>query len=137
MQKYKNTVLTAIIASEASHIFCCVLPTVFSIASVLSGLGIVSALPVGWVHLHDVLHHYELPMIGVSALVLALGWGLHWYTEHVLVDDTKTHTHCCHGPCEPKKNRVHFILKAATVLFVLNVVIYTVFHRGMGIMPGH
>jgi hypothetical protein len=137
MEKYKNTVLTAIVLSEASHIFCCVLPTVFSIVSLLSGIGIISALPLGWVHIHDMLHHYEVPMIALSGLVLALGWGLHWYTEHMMTDQTETHTHCCHGPCEPKKNKVHFVLKAATVLFVVNVSIYFIFHRELGIMPVH
>jgi hypothetical protein len=137
MEKYKNTVLTAIVLSEASHIFCCVLPTVFSIVSLLSGIGIISALPLGWVHIHDMLHHYEVPMIALSGLVLALGWGLHWSTEHMMTDQTETHTHCCHGPCEPKKNKVHFVLKAATVLFVVNVSIYFIFHRELGIMPVH
>jgi len=136
MQKYKNTVLTAIVASEASHIFCCVLPTVFSIASVLSGVGIISALPVGWVRLHDILHHYELPMIGISAAVLALGWGLHYYSEHM--GPHEQHKHCCDGHCGPKastKNKVHTILKLATALFIINLAIYGIFHRGMNIGP--
>jgi hypothetical protein len=130
MQKYKNTVLTAILISESSHIFCCVLPTVFSIVSVLSGLGIVSALPAGWSQLHDLLHHYELPMIVFSGVVLALGWGLHHYTEHM--GPHEQHKHCCDGHCgskAQKKNKIHTVLKIASVLFVINVAVYFIFHR--------
>jgi hypothetical protein len=112
-----------------------VLPTVFSLVSLLSGIGIISTLPAGWVELHEVLHKYEIPMIGFSGLVLCLGWTLHWYTEHMMTDKTESHTHCCHGPCEPKKNRVHFVLKAATVLFIANLAIYLIFHRGLAIGP--
>ncbi|MCE7885959.1 MAG: hypothetical protein DYH13_00425 [Alphaproteobacteria bacterium PRO2] len=131
MEKYRKTVLTAILLSETSHIFCCVLPTVFSIVSVLSGIGIISALPAGWTHLHDLLHHYEVPMIVLSGMVLALGWGLHYYTEHM--GPHEQHKHCCDGHCGPKeqkKNKVHMILKVATILFLVNVTVYFMFHRG-------
>ncbi len=136
MEKYKNTVLGAIMVSEASHIFCCVLPTVFSIVSILSGVGIISTLPTGWIEIHDTLHYWELPMISVSAVVLALGWGMHYYMEHM--GPHEQHKHCCDGHCgpsEPKKNKVHLVLKMATVLFLANIAIYAVFHKGMGIMP--
>ena len=136
MERYRKTLLAAILISETSHIFCCVLPTVFSIVSVLSGIGIISTLPTGWRHVHDMLHHYEVPMIIFSAIVLALGWGMHWYTEHM--GPHEQHKHCCDGHCGPKgakKNNIHTILKIATILFFVNVTIYLVFHRGLGISP--
>jgi hypothetical protein len=130
MEKYRKTVLAALLVSETSHIFCCVLPTVFSIVSLLSGIGIISALPAGWMHFHDLLHHYEVPMIMFSAMVLALGWGLHYYTEHM--GPHEQHKHCCDGHCgttPQKKNKIHVVLKIATVLFVINVAVYFLFHR--------
>jgi hypothetical protein len=130
MEKYRKTVLTALLISETSHIFCCGLPIIFSVVSILSGLGIVSTLPAGWTHLHDFLHHWEAPMIIISGIILALGWGLHHYTEHMGPHDQ--HKHCCDGQCgtkAQKKNKVHVILKVATVLFVLNVTIYFAYHR--------
>lgn len=136
MQKYKNTALLAILISEASHIFCCVLPTLFSVASLLSGVGLISTLPPAWVHLHEVLHHWEVPMIIFSGVVLALGWGIHYYAEHM--GPHEQHKHCCDGHCgpaEPKKNKVHFVMKAATILFVVNLAIYFIFHRELGITP--
>jgi hypothetical protein len=75
MEKYRKTVLAALLVSETSHIFCCVLPTVFSIVSVLSGIGIISTLPTGWVHVHEILHHWEVPMITISGIILVMGWG--------------------------------------------------------------
>jgi len=42
------------------------------------------------------------------------------------------HKHCCDGHCGPKaqkKNKIHMVLKIATVLFVINVAVYVLFHR--------
>lgn len=130
MEKYRKTVLTALMISETSHVFCCVLPTVFSIVSVLSGLGIVSTLPAEWVGLHNFLHAWEVPMIVTSGIILALGWGLHYYTEHM--GPHEQHKHCCDGHCGPKKqnkNKIHIILKIASVLFVINIAVYVLYHR--------
>lgn len=131
MQKLQKTIYGAVIASEASHIFCCVLPTVFSALSVLAGLGMISAMP-GWmVSIHEVLHGWEVPMIIGSAVVLALGWALYWYSKKMdCADLGDGHEHC-----ESKKDRASLILKIATVLFLVNVTIYTVIHRGMDVSP--
>ncbi len=127
MQKLQKGIYAAIVASEASHVFCCVLPTVFSALSVLAGLGMISAMP-GWmVEIHELLHGWEVPMIIVSAIVLMLGWSLHWYSKKI-----DCHDHGCgHGPCDTKKDRAHLILKIATALFLVNVLVYVVLHRGM------
>ncbi len=124
-EKLQNTLYTAILASEASHVFCCVLPTIFSILSLLAGIGIVVAVP-GWlVSVHDVLHHWEVPLIIMSGIVVALGWALHYYSKKIDCHDTG----CGHGPCAPKKARANIILKIATILFVVNVAVYVGLHR--------
>ena len=125
LQKYVNS---AIILSEASHIFCCVLPTVFSIVSLLAGLGMISAMPYWLQGVHDVMHKWEVPMIGVAGVVIALGWLLNWMTLKL---DAHSE-HCHHGGCTPKKQKsANMILKVATVLFLVNIAIYFGFHRNL------
>lgn len=131
MQKLQTTIYSAIIASELSHVFCCVLPTIFSVLSLMVGFGMIGAVP-GWmVDFHSFMHGWELPLIAFSGVVIAFGWGLDWYANKVDCHDTG----CAHPPCDSQKKRAHFILKAATILFVVNVAIYGVLHRGMDISP--
>ena len=131
MQKLQKTIFGAIIATQASHIFCCVLPTVFSALSVLAGLGMVASMP-GWIEdIHEWLHGWEVPMLVVSAVVLALGWSMYWYSKKVDCEDLgEDHEHC-----ETKKDRANLILKIATVLFVVNVAIYAGIHSKADISP--
>lgn len=115
-----------IIASETSHVFCCVLPTVFSVISMMMGVGMVSSMP-GWMEsLHGIMHEWEIPMIAFSGGVVLIGWALYYVSKRMDCHDTG----CTHGPCGPKKKTTATILKIATVLFVVNVSIYLVFHRG-------
>jgi hypothetical protein len=126
----KKTVFTAIILSEASHIFCCVLPSIFSIISLLGSFGLMVAMP-GWLQaVHEVMHGYEVPMIIFSASVVALGWGLHYYAHHQHKIGAHEHTCCDHDHGAPAKAKTtHRILVAATVLLILNLLVYFVFHR--------
>jgi hypothetical protein len=127
MQKFQKTIVVAAIASEISHIFCCVLPTIFSALSLLTAFGLIGVIPMEITFLHDILHEWELPIIGVSALILALGWGLTVYSRRM---DCHTNDACGHPPCKPKKSRSEKILLLATVLFLFNVTIYMVLHQG-------
>ena len=123
--KRQKRFLWAIVVSELSHVFCCVLPTMFSLVSLLAGFGVIATMP-GWLEsLHHIMHGWELPMIGFSAVVLLIGWGLHFYS---LKEDCHNHG-CEHEPCGPNKRRASKILIAASVLFVFNVVIYFGVHR--------
>ncbi len=126
MEKIRTGIFWAITLSETSHVFCCVLPTLFSLASLLAGVGIVSALPTGWLAFHEAMHEYEIPMIGLSGAILAVGWLLHYISLRIDCHDTG----CAHGPCQPKKKSATGILKIATVLFVVNTIIYLAFHAG-------
>jgi hypothetical protein len=129
MQKFQKPILWALILSESSHIFCCVLPTVFSVLSLLAGLGLVGVMP-GWLeNVHALLHGWEVPVILMSGAVVAFGWALYFYSKRI-----DCHDHGCgHGPCEPRKDTTALILKIATILFFVNIAIWGVFHRGMGI----
>lgn len=125
MSKQK-TIYWTIIASEASHVFCCVLPTLLSVLSLFAGAGGLGLLPGFVFDAHDLMHKYELPMIIISACVLVLGWAMHIYSQKIDCHDTGCH----HPPCEETKAKTHWLLIGATALFLMNVMVYMAFHRG-------
>lgn len=123
--KIQKRVLWTVIVTECSHIFCCVLPMLFSVISLLSTFGLVITMP-GWLEsLHDVMHDWELPMIVFSGVVITLGWGIYIYAKKINCHDTG----CEHEPCTPKKDKAKLILILASLLFIVNVSIYFGFHR--------
>jgi hypothetical protein len=129
MSKLKKTLYLALIASEASHVFCCVLPTVFSIIGLLAGLGMVGVMPLWLDGLHTLIHSWEVPIILFSGAIICFGWAVHLYSARI-----DCHDHgCAHGPCAPTKKKSSMILKIATLLFLVNVIVFGVFHRGMKI----
>jgi hypothetical protein len=112
------------VTSEISHIFCCGLPMVFSVMSLLSGLGFITFMPSGLYFLHEAMHAYEIPMIIMSAVILMMGWTLHYVAYRL---DCRS-TGCVHGPCAPKKKRSGKVLCIATGLFMLNIAGYFLLH---------
>ncbi len=131
MERHQNKLFWALVITETSHVFCCVLPTVFSVLGLLTGLGLVSAMPMGLDFIHEFLHRWELPMVMTSGVILVLGWGLYLYSRKIDCHDSGCH----HGPCEGIKKRTGLILKIATLLFVANVTIYGAFHYKGGFVP--
>lgn len=125
MKNHHNKLVWAVILSEASHVFCCVLPTLFSLLSLLSGLGLIVTMPTGLVHIHELLHHYELHMILFSAIVLIFGWWFYFYSKKHDCHQTG----CDHRSCIPQKKRARKILIAASILFAINVSVYFGIHR--------
>ncbi|MGH1377323.1 MAG: hypothetical protein ACRBB3_00725 [Alphaproteobacteria bacterium] len=113
-----------VVLSEISHIFCCVLPSVFSVLTVLVGLGLIGALPVWMESLHHVMHDWEIPLIAMSGFVLVIGWSLHFISKKIDCHDTG----CGHEPCGKKKDKTARILQIATLLFVINVSIFLGLH---------
>ena len=122
----RKGILYSVIASESIHIFCCVLPTVFSVLSLLAGMGMIAVMPGFIDNMHHVIHDYEMPMIITSAIVLAVGWGLYRYSRKIDCHDEGT---CSHAPCEPKQDTTKIGLIVATILFVFNVMVYFGLHR--------
>lgn len=126
MKQYiQKSLSLAVIASEGMHVFCCVLPTLFSLMGLLAGLGVVAALPPSMIAFHDFMHDWEVPMIVASGIILALGWAAVVYSDKVDCHSSG----CAHGACAPRKTRAHKILIVASVLFFVNVVIYFGVHR--------
>lgn len=126
IERIQKSMGWAIIAAETSHVFCCILPTLFSLISFAVGLGMIAAMPAGMESLHAVLHEWEMPLIVFSGAVIAFGWLVQAIAGKIDCHDTG----CEHGPCTPRKHKAGRILKIATLLFVFNVLIYTVVHRG-------
>lgn len=127
-EKHQKRLFWAIVLSETSHIFCCVLPTVISLASLLAGFGLIVTLPAWMQSLHDALHHWEPEMIAFSVSVVLLGWGLHFYNER---HECCHHSGCHHEPCGPRKRRADKILIVASLLMVFNLFMYFGVHRPM------
>jgi len=125
MERLHKHLTWAIIVAETSHVFCCVLPTIFSVLSLMAGLGLVAAVPTPLMSLHELMHDWEIPIIIASGVVIALGWGLHVISSKL---DCRS-TGCAHEPCGPKKKRAGTVLKIATILFIINAFIYVSFHR--------
>lgn len=132
MERMQKSVFWAVIVAETSHLFCCVFPTIFSILGFLAGVGLMTAMPAGLVHIHDLLHRWEIPIILFSAVMIAFGWGVDFMGRRLDCHDTG----CVHEPCGTRKRKAHKVLIFATLLFAFNIVVYIAFHRdGIGIMP--
>lgn len=129
MEKVKKGVFWTVIASESIHVFCCVLPTVFSVISLLAGFGIVATMPGFIEQAHDVIHAYEVPMIIASGIILLFGWVVYIYSRSV--DCSDNGQGCCHEPCVAKKDRTRIFMMIATILFIVNVSLYLTIHVPM------
>lgn len=127
MEKIQKTLFWSIIASESMHVFCCVLPTIVSVISLLAGVGALSFLPGIVLDLHEVLHRWEVPMIVLSGVILAVGWVLYYASRRI---DCHDEAGCTHGPCSPKKNITFKVMVFATALFAFNVLVYLSLHYG-------
>lgn len=122
MQPLQKTLHTFLLVTLSSHVFCCVIPTLLSFASLISGLGFITIGP-AFEHFHDHMHHFETPILIFSFVMLGLGWGIELYTRRLHVDCCH-HSGCEHEPCTPKKQRAHLILLIASLLFLVNLALY-------------
>lgn len=126
-EKTQKRLIWAVALSESSHIVCCVFPTLFSVVGLLASAGMVIALPPAMIDLHEFMHEWEVPMIAVSGIILVLAWGAVLYSDKVDCHSTG----CGHGACAPRKKSAHTILKIASALFVVNVLVYIFLHSGV------
>jgi len=117
----------AVLASEFSHVFCCVLPTVVTVLGALSNIGLMGSAPLFIEELHDLIHAYEVPIIVFSGVMVGLGWIVHKATG----DYDCHNTGCTHPPCSQKKKNNSRILTIATLLFIVNLGIYFGVHRNV------
>lgn len=123
--KIRKSVLWAVMLSEGTHVFCCVFPTLFSLLGLLASVGIFVTMPGYMIEMHDFLHVWEIPLIALSGVLLALGWAVVLYSDKIDCHSTG----CAHGACAPRKSKAHLVLKIATVIFAVNLLVYTFVHR--------
>lgn len=126
--KLHRNIGMAIILAECTHVFCCVLPTVVTLLSVLASVGTFIQVPVFLLDIHEFLHAYEIPVITFSGVMLVLGWVL--YVVARRIECARPHCEPHETVCAPAKNNTKTILAVASVLFVVNVFVYFTFHRG-------
>lgn len=118
----------AVLVSELSHVFCCVIPTLVTVLSAFANIGLFVVSPDGMLmRIHEAMHEYEVPVIIFSGVMVVLGWVAHFASREV---DCHT-TGCSHPPCTPQKSRNSKILGFATFLFLANMVIYFGVHRNV------
>lgn len=123
--KVHHVVSWVALLSAFSHVFCCGLPTLVGILSLLTSFGTFSTLLPGFNALHNLLSQYEMALIVFSVAVLMVGWGVQLHADHVDCHDSG----CCHPPCDPKKISARRLLWLATVVFILNTGLAVAFHR--------
>lgn len=127
MQNISKNFGWAVLASELSHVVCCVLPTLFTVLSFAANIGMISSAPMWLMDVHHAIHDYEIPIILFSGAMVCFGWAVHRMSLRVDCHDTGCH----HPPCDPVKTRNGKILIVATILFILNVGIYTTIHKNI------
>ncbi|MDH5723368.1 MAG: hypothetical protein OEY94_08625 [Alphaproteobacteria bacterium] len=127
IKKAQGALSWLVLVSEFGHVFCCVLPSVFSILSIMVGMGLVGAMPIWMMSWHEAMHGFELPIIVFAGVVVAMGWILHVISVKIDCHDTG----CGHGPCGPKKKKASKVLMIASVLFLINIAVYLSVHIGM------
>lgn len=119
MQKRIATYLTY--ASAFSHLFCCFLPGVLSIVTLLASSGTVVVT----------LDDFGLPesmhgdLIAFSAIILIVSGIMNFISWRV---DCREDGYCTHEPCEPKKNRYLKLYLFSVVFFFINAGIHFGFH---------
>lgn len=123
-KKLQKRLSLAIILSEMGHVFCCVLPSIFSILSVFVSAGVISVMPPFMAVWHEAVHRWEVPIILFSGALLSFGWVLHAYSRRLDCQDTGCH----HPPCAPVKKKSSKLLLVATALFTINVLVYLAIH---------
>lgn len=121
MEKLRRNIIWLVIASEVSHLFCCVLPTLAAVLSLAVGVGM---LPTALAGLHEIIHGYEVPVIIFSAIMLLLGWGAYRMAIktdcHALGHDE----HTCHRTSD--RSKIYLLI--GTGLFFVNLTIYLALH---------
>lgn len=130
MEKLRRNIVWLVIASEVSHLFCCVLPTLAALLSLAVGVGL---LPTAFTALHDIIHGYEIPIIAFSAAMLGLGWWAYWLATRTDCHALGHDEHACHKTTD--RSKVYLII--GTALFMMNFVIFITLHTSLNHQREH
>jgi hypothetical protein len=125
-EKFQRNLAWAVLASESTHVFCCVIPTIVTLISVLASMGVIASVPVFMFDFHEILHRYEIPIIAGSGFMLGLGWVLYAISRRI--ECQKPHCEPHVTVCGPQKNNSRTVLWAATIIFLVNITVYSTIH---------
>ena len=117
----------AVLASELGHVFCCILPTFFSLFSFAANIGLIGGAPGFLAVVHEIIHRYELPVILFSGFMVGVGWLVYWGSRRLRV--------CGDAMCAKGARHNRLILVIATGLFTVNVFIFAVVHKNVFGLP--
>ncbi len=117
----------AVLVSELGHVFCCVLPTLFTILSFAANIGLIRESPEFLVYLHEKMHHYEVPIIIFSGAMVGMGWGVFLLAKKFA---TKGES-CPNAVCRKEQCHNRNILIIASLLFFLNMLIFVFVHKNI------
>ncbi|MCI5049904.1 MAG: hypothetical protein MRY32_06195 [Rickettsiales bacterium] len=106
-----------VIGSCLMHLFCCGLPLLMSITSLAALVGITSGdlLGLSW------FSHYSHEIMAFSGVVLVASIAVHIISSRI---NCRTDGDCVHEPCDEKKDYSRHLLVMATVLFVVNQLLF-------------
>lgn len=124
MHRFQTITNLTVAITQLGHLFCCGLPALFSVLSLLSTFGIAISLPSAFEELHHLMHSYEIPVLVFAGIITSVGWTLHYVSWRI---DCRS-TGCMHEPCAPKKRRSSKILILSSVLLLLNVLVLVTAH---------
>lgn len=111
------------LAALFAHAFCCGLPALSAIASLVAGVGAAGSSV-----FHDFAHAIEqwhVHLFVFSTLMLGVAVFASVVAER---RDCVTEGHCCHPPCTPAKKRSWRILGISVALYVVNCILFFLEH---------
>lgn len=128
-EKLQHRIAWTVILAESSHVFCCVLPTIVTLISLLSSVGLIAQVPVVILDIHEALHAYEIPIIAFSGGMMVLGWILYAISRYI--ECAVPHCEPHETVCTPQKSNAHIILTVASIIFLINITVYFTVHVHM------
>jgi hypothetical protein len=119
-----HAVHAGILLSVLPHIFCCGLPTAFTLTSLFAGFGVMVIRADQMEALHHVLHVWEMPLLAFSLVMTAIGWAMHLSANKAACSQPCCGDHGCSSTVatEPVK-RSCTILIITTALVAINTAV--------------
>jgi len=78
LQGFQKHIGWAVLLSELSHVFCCVIPTLVTVLSAFANVGLLVVSPDGMLmNIHNAMHEYEIPVIVAMSIVMIQDAGTH------------------------------------------------------------
>lgn len=127
MQKIHGVLNYTVLISQLGHVFCCGVPALVSVLSLVIGFGLIGSVPGILGDLHQSVHIWEKSILIFSGSMLTFGWALDNFSRHMVHEKQG----CSHKSCHTKKQKNSRILIFSSVLFAINIFLYLYAHGMM------